>query len=1096
MKNSSTRYWLNLIIRIIAIGIILALIFGYLPVKKVYAQDPTLSIDDQTVTEKNNGSLTMTFTVTLADPPPADTVTVDYATADGTAKAGSDYTITSGTLTFSPGITSQPIDVPILSDTVNEATEIFTVELSNASPNATIADPIGIGTILDNDPPPTLSINDASITEGDSGTSLMNFTVTLSGPTEQTVTVAYTTVNSSAIAGSDYTTTSGTLTFTPPTSTQTISVPIVGDTVNEPTETFTVVLSSPVPAITITKAIGTGTILDNDPPPTLSINDASITEGDSGTSLMNFTVTLTGATSQVVTVAYATANGSALAGSDYTTTSGTLTFTPPTSTQTISVPIVGDLVNEPTETFTVVLSSPVPAITITKAIGTGTIYDNDPPSLSINDASITEGNSTLQMNFTVTLTGVTSQVVTVAYATANGSAIAGSDYTTTSGILTFTPPTSAQTISVPILGDLMNEPTETFTVVLSGPVNAIITKSTGTGTINNDDPLPTLSIDNQSILEGNSGTTLMSFTVTLTGATAQVVTVAYGTVDGTATSPSDYTAKSGTLTFNPGQPTTQIISVSILGDPLNEPNETFTVVLSSPGNATITKATGTGTIINDDGSPTLFINNKSITEGDTGTSLMNFTVILAGSTTQVVTVAYATVDGSATAPFDYSATSGTLTFTPPSSTQTISVPIVGDLVNEPTETFIVRLSNPTNATIADGDGIGTILDNDLLPTLSINDQSITEGNSGTSLMSFTVTLSGVYGQTVTVAYTTVNGTATAPSDFNAISNTTLTFLPGETSKTISVDIVGDTFNESNETFIVRLSSPTNATIVKADGIGTIINDDGSPALSINDISQTEGNGGTTNFNFTVTLSPASNNVVTVNYSTYDGTAIAGSDYIATSGILSFSPGVVTKTITVPVIGDYIKEPNDTFSVRLTEAVNAAILVDTGFGTIIDDDLFRTMLPMLSNPAQPDLIASAFTLTPSGPSYHSTTRVTITVQVKNAGSADAGPFWVDFYINPQPPPTGSNIPWNTVCGMDPCYGIAWYVTNGLKPGQSITLTSTAGSYDSNYTIWPGMFLVGTSDLYVYVDSWGGPNGAVDEINESNNRGEIHGLKVTP
>jgi hypothetical protein len=349
---------------------------------------------------------------------------------------------------------------------------------------------------------------------------------------------------------------------------------------------------------------------------------------------------------------------------------------------------------------------------------------------------------------------------------------------------------------------------------------------------------------------------------------------------------------------------------------------------------------------------------------------------------------------------------------------------------------------------------------------------------------------------VSVNYSAIDGTAHQGINYQ-LTPGKLIFPPGTTSQLINVTILNDHQYNDPLNLTINLMSPANATLGNPSSATLAIWDqDALPMLSINSVSQNEGNGGMTNFNFTVSLSAASGKVATVNYSTYDGTAIAGSDYIATSGTLSFNAGVVTQIITVPVIGDYIKEPNDTFSVRLTAAVNAAIMVDTGIGTIIDDDLFRTMLPMLSNPGQPDLITSAFTLSPSGPSYHSTTRVTVTVQVKNAGSADTGPFWVDFYINPQPPPTGTNIPWNTACGMDPCYGIAWHVTNGLKAGQSITLTSTAGSYDSDYTIWPGMFSVGTSDLYVYVDSWGGPNGAVDEINESNNRGEIHGLKVTP
>jgi hypothetical protein len=1091
MENSSTRYWLNLIIRVLAIGIILALIFGYLPAQKVYAQDPTLSINDVSLIEGDSGTSSMIFIVTLSEATDLE-VTVSYTTADGTAISPSDYTSQTGTVTFPPLSVSQTFSVPIVGDTVSEMTETFSVHLSSPT-NATIFKSDGIGTIYDNDLP-TLSINDTSITEGDSGTLPMGFTVTLSGPTSQVVTVAYATVNGTATAGSDYTAKSGTLTFNPGVTTQPISVDIVGDLVSEPTENFIVRLSSPTHA-TIFKSDGIGTILDNDLP-TLSINDTSITEGNSLTSPMDFSVTLSGYNAQVVTVAYTTLAGTATAGSDYLTTSGTLTFNPGITTQPISVPIVGDTVSEPTETFIVRLSSPTHA-TIFKSDGIGTILDNDLPTLSINDVSITEGNSlTSPMNFTVTLSGYNAQVVTVAYTTLAGTATAGSDYLTTSGTLTFNPGITTQPISVPIVGDLVNEPTETFTVVLSSPVNATFTKDTGIGTILDNDPLPTLSIDNQSILEGNSGTTLMSFTISLSRVSGQTITVAYTTVNGTALAPSDYVATSGILTFNPGV-ISQPINVSIVGDTVNEANEIFTVVLSSPSNATIAIGTGTGTIINDDGSPTLFINNKSITEGDSGTSLMNFTVILAGSTTQVVTVAYATVDGSATAPFDYSATSGTLTFTPPTSTQTISVPIVGDLVNEPTETFIVRLSSPTNASIADGDGVGTINDNDPPPTVAFsqNTYAVNENDpSGQAVIPVVLSMASDY--SVSVNYSAIDGTAHQGINYQ-LTPGKLIFPPGTTSQLINVTILNDHQYNDPLNLTINLMSPANATLGNPSSATLAIWDqDALPMLSINSVSQNEGNGGMTNFNFTVSLSAASGKVATVNYSTYDGTAIAGSDYIATSGTLSFNAGVVTQIITVPVIGDYIKEPNDTFSVRLTAAVNAAIMVDTGIGTIIDDDLFRTMLPMLSNPGQPDLITSAFTLSPSGPSYHSTTRVTVTVQVKNAGSADTGPFWVDFYINPQPPPTGTNIPWNTACGMDPCYGIAWHVTNGLKAGQSITLTSTAGSYDSDYTIWPGMFSVGTSDLYVYVDSWGGPNGAVDEINESNNRGEIHGLKVTP
>jgi uncharacterized repeat protein (TIGR01451 family)/CSLREA domain-containing protein len=446
---------------------------------------------------------------------------------------------------------------------------------------------------------PALSIAPVSQNEGNSGTTPFNFTVTLSATSNQPVSVNYATSDGTAIAGSDYTATSGTLTIPASSTSGTITVNVLGDVVYEPNETFTVTLSTPVNA-SITTGSAMGTIVNDDPQPALAIDSPSQAEGNSGTTNMPFTVTLSGPSSQTVTVHYATADGSANAGSDYTATSGTLTFNPGVVSQTINVPIIGDTLNEPNETFTVTLTTPSNA-TIATGTGTGTIVNDDPPpTLAINSPSQAEGNSgTTNMPFTVTLSGPSAQTITVNYATANGTATAGSDYTATSGILTFTPGTTVQTINVPIIGDTVNEANETFTVTLSTPSNATIATGTGTGTILNDDGAPSLSIDSPSQAEGNSGTTNMTFTVTLTPASGQTVTVNYATANGTATAGSDYTATSGTLTFTPGT-TVQTINVPILGDTNCEPDETFTMMLSTPSNATIATANGTGTITNDD----------------------------------------------------------------------------------------------------------------------------------------------------------------------------------------------------------------------------------------------------------------------------------------------------------------------------------------------------------------------------------------------------------------------------------------------------------------------------------------------------------------
>lgn len=229
------------------------------------------------------------------------------------------------------------------------------------------------------------------------------------------------------------------------------------------------------------------------------------------------------------------------------------------------------------------------------------------------------------------------------------------------------------------------------------------------------------------------------------------------------------------------------------------------------------------------------------------------------------------------------------------------------------------------------------MNDDLPPALSINDMTVTEGNTSSVNAVFTVSLSPASGQTVTVNYATANGSATASTtaDYLAVSGT-LPFAPGVTTQSITVVVRGDMLDEDNETFFVNLSSAANATIARSQGRGTINDNDPTPSLVINDVSATEGNSGTQNFTFTVTLSAASGRTVTVNCATASGTAVAGTtgnaDYIASSGTLTFSPGTTTRSIPVAVRGDTTAEPNETFFVNLSTIADSQ-----GRGTILNDD---------------------------------------------------------------------------------------------------------------------------------------------------------------
>ena len=334
-------------------------------------------------------------------------------------------------------------------------------------------------------------------------------------------------------------------------------------------------------------------------------------------------------------------------------------------------------------------------------------------------------------------------------------------------------------------------------------------------------------INDMAQAEGDTGTTTFTFTVTLSTASTTTVTVDYATGSvGSATAGSDYTAVAlTTLSFAVGE-TSKTVTVAVNGDTTSEVNEIFFVNLSNASGAIIADSQGVGTILNDDDGGLLSVNNVNKAEGNSGTTAFTFTVSLQNATTKIVSVDYATAANTATAASDYTAVSGRLSFAPGETSKTVTVNVNGDTTVEPDETFVVNLSNAFNAAIGNGQGIGNILDDDKPPGLAISDVTKLEGNRANTAFTFTVTLSYASANTVTVNYATADGSAkTSGKDYTAASGT-LTFNPGEISKTITVFVKGDTKVESDETFFVNLSSPTNATLADYQGVGTILNDDG------------------------------------------------------------------------------------------------------------------------------------------------------------------------------------------------------------------------------------------------------------------------------
>lgn len=611
---------------------------------------------------------------------------------------------------------------------------------------------------------PTLSITNASVTEGNLGQKTLAFTVALSGASASQVMVAYDMIAGTATSGMDFLPTSDLLTFAPGVTSQQINASVVGDTAVEPDETFTVRIYGAVGAALGT-ATATGTITNDDGVkalPTLTIDDiSSVPEGNSGYSTANFTVTLSTASTTPVTVQYVTGSSSVFpstAGVDYlaVTTPKTLTFNPGEIKKLATVSVIGDTTVESNERFTVTLSNPSGA-TIARGTANATITDDDraasSPVVSLSPAavSVTEGNSgTTKAIFTVALAnGATATSdVTVNYATTAGGAKADKDFEaippTSPGSVTIPKGSNSATFYVRVIGDYDKESDETFTVSLTSASLATLgTAKTSTVTIRNDDQAgnssPVVSIEGVSVDEGNSGTKNAAFTVSLSRSAAVPVTVKWTTGNGTATAGSDYTAGSGTLTFAAGV-TSQTINVAVKGDNAMESDETFTVELYQPSDARLGTFTATGTIRNDE-FPTVSLSPAavSVTEGNSGTTKAVFTVSLSRAAASPVTVKWATNNGTATAGSDYTSAIGTLTFATGVTSQTFTVAVAGDTAVESDETFTVELVQPSGLTLGAANRATVTIKNDdtAAPAYTVSPSATTlnEGQTLTTTVS-------------------------------------------------------------------------------------------------------------------------------------------------------------------------------------------------------------------------------------------------------------------------------------------------------------------------------------------------------------------------
>ncbi len=741
------------------------------------------------------------------------------------------------------------------------------------------------------------------------------------------VSIAYTTKDGTAKAGEDYSAVSGTLTFTPDETEQSISIPILFNSGVEEEENFEINLSEPTDRATI--GVGTATVTIQDEPPGQLALDKGSYEAVEGAGSLDVTVKRSGGT---VSVAYQTTDDTAQAGSDYQSASGTLTFAPGETEKTFQVATLDDSLVENDENFQLILSN------FTGGAGPGTLTqtivtlhdDEQPGQLEFSASSYSIAEDAGSVVLTVYRAGGSDGTVTVDYSTGDGTAQAGLDYEEKSGTLAFSPGVVSQTFSVNISDDRLVDIGETFNVTLSnysgGSRPGSLTEAQVTIVDNERPGMFEFAADSYST-EEDAGSVVL--TVYRTDGSDGTVTVDYDTDDwATAKGGADYKLTSGTLTFGPGE-TTKTITIQILDDNVVEAGEVFEVFLANPagGAALGSRYSSYVTIgFSNERNGIFHING---TESGEEAGSVTLTVERRDGSEGTVTVDYSTGDeplqsDRAAAGEDYQEASGTLTFGPGETSKEISLKLLDDSQAEAKkEYFQVQLSNPIGgASISQEQAVVEIIDNEKPGILAFGQDQyqVVEGGTLFITLNRTEGSDGVVGVSVESEYLTATGT-----DFSSNEILEVNFEPGQTSKSIELEIKDDILVEGDEIFKLTLSAPKGwATLGEPNATEVTIVDNEKPGgFGFSRAEYVVGVAEGTAL-ISVYRTNGSDGEASVNYTTVDGTAVSGSDYTPTSGTLTFASGETSKTFRVN-LADKVQEDFKTVSLLLSEPTNLTSL---------------------------------------------------------------------------------------------------------------------------------------------------------------------------
>ncbi len=640
------------------------------------------------------------------NPDGSGSVAVTFNTSNGTAVSGVNYQSVNTTVSFPPGEVLEYVPVLVMDD--SNITPNLTVNLSLTNPTAPAIlgdQPTSVLTIINVDNAVSFASANYAVAKNIL-TGLGALQIQRIGTTNGTCSVDYlTTTNGTAVIGTDYFPTNGTVTFDPGITNQTIYVPIINNGIAEGNRTVSLVLSNAQSTLLFSPSNATLTIIDTVPAPgqlSFSMTNFIASSGDGAATI---TVLRTNGTSGSVSATYLTQPGTALPGINYNSVTGTVTFNDGDTVKTFNVPLINNPAAQIPVSLSLSLTNPVGGATLIAPTNSTLIIVNTNVGVAFAALTNAYSESLAAASLTVYRLGNTNGTISVNYGTTNGTALAGINYVASSGTLTFGNGESSKVLSIPLIDDPAVTGTLLFTVGLSSsnPAIQLVPPSTTTVAILDADAGLSFTNANQSVIKnvGNAVITVVcsnpSVEPVVINSNTVPLSVQYSTADGTGTAGVNYIATSGTLIFTNGIGT-NTFNVPIINNSLITGDKTFTVTLSNPTAPGKLVSPNTETVdIIDDNSGFKF-SKPSYLVAKTGVSA-TINVYRTGYTDSVASVDFLATNGTAISPNNFAVTNGTLIFTNGVTNQSFSVTIVDTTASQPDLTVLLQLLNPTNASL-------------------------------------------------------------------------------------------------------------------------------------------------------------------------------------------------------------------------------------------------------------------------------------------------------------------------------------------------------------------------------------------------------------